>query len=225
MTESPHPSASAPLRVWDLPTRLFHWSLALSVAGALIAVEVGGDAMAWHFRFGYTVLTLLLFRLVWGFVGPRYARFASFPPRPAAAWRALRSPIAQPTAGHSPAAALSVYALLTVAGVQAVTGLFSNDAIMWDGPLRSWVSSATSDRITGWHLTNRYLLIGLIALHLAAIVWWRIRRGKRLTRAMLTGDSEGIPLGAAAADDGTGTRLKALALLAACAAAVGLLVR
>jgi uncharacterized membrane protein len=96
---------------------------------------------------------------------------------------------------------------------------------MWDGPLRKWVSSATSDMITGWHLTNRYLLIGLIALHVAAIIWWRVRHGKRLTRAMLTGDSEGAPAGAVPADDGAATRLKALLVLLACAAIVALLVR
>jgi cytochrome b len=217
--------AAPPLRVWDLPTRLFHWALVVSVVGAIIAVNVGGDAMAWHFRFGYAVVTLLLFRLVWGFVGPQYARFTSFPPRVRAAWRSLRSPGSELSPGHSPSAALSVYAMLLAASAQAVTGLFSNDAIMWDGPLRKWVSSATSDMITGWHLTNRYLLIGLIALHVAAIIWWRVRHGKRLTRAMLTGDSEGAPAGAVPADDGAATRLKALLVLLACAAIVALLVR
>jgi cytochrome b len=221
-----HLNRAPALRVWDLPIRLFHWALVVSVVGAIIAVNVGGDAMAWHFRFGYAVVTLLLFRLVWGFIGPRYARFASFPPRLRAAWRSLRSGGHGPAApGHSPAAALSVYAMLLAAGAQALTGLFSNDAIMWDGPLRKWVSSATSDMITGWHLTNRYLLIGLIALHIAAIVWWRVRHGKRLTRAMLTGDSDAAPAGAAAADDSTATRLKALAVLIVCAAIVALLVR
>ena len=68
------------LRVWDLPTRLFHWSLAACVVGAVVSVNIGGNAVGWHFRFGYAILALLLFRVVWGFAGSRYARFASFPP-------------------------------------------------------------------------------------------------------------------------------------------------
>jgi cytochrome b len=219
------PAPNKPLRVWDLPTRLFHWALALSVIGALISVNVGGDAMAWHFRFGYAVLTLLMFRLVWGFVGPRYARFSSFPPNPTAAWRALRGQAIDPAAGHSASGALSVYALLAVAGIQVLTGLFSNDAIMWDGPLRDWVTSETSDRITGWHLLNRFALIGLIVLHLGAILWWRLRHGKRLTRAMITGDMQHADPDTPAACDDRWVRLRAAVILTICAVAVGALVR
>jgi len=220
-----HPDPNKPLRVWDLPTRLFHWALALSVIGAVVSVNVGGDAMAWHFRFGYAVLTLLMFRLIWGLVGPRYARFTSFPPNPAAAWRSLRGQAGESSVGHSASGALSVYALLTVAGIQVVTGLFSNDAIMWDGPLREWVTSDTSDMITGWHLLNRFALIGLIVLHLAAILWWRLRRGKRLTQAMLTGNVQQAAPDTPAARDDASVRLRALLILIACAAAVWALVR
>lgn len=212
------------LRVWDLPTRLFHWALAFSVIGAIVSVNIGGDAMGWHFRFGYAVLTLLLFRIVWGFVGPRYARFSSFPPRLGAAWRSLRDPQGSVTPGHGASAALSVYALLLVVGIQVGTGLFSNDAIMWEGPLRNWVTSDQSDMITGWHFTNRFALIGLIVLHLLAIIWWRLRHGKRLTRAMVTGDAEGFPPATEAARDDAGMRIRALLILAICAGVVGFLV-
>src|SRR5690606_9284218 len=78
------------VRVWDLPTRLFHWALVACVIGSLVSINIGGNAVGWHFRFGYAILTLLLFRVAWGFVGPRHARFANFPPNPAAAWRYLR---------------------------------------------------------------------------------------------------------------------------------------
>ncbi len=110
------------LRIWDLPTRLFHWGLAISIAGSIISIKTGHTD--WHFRFGYLILTLLLFRLVWGFAGPRYARFSSFPPSLAAAWAYVRGRAA-PTPGHSPLAAWSVYALLASCTFQVVSGLFS----------------------------------------------------------------------------------------------------
>jgi cytochrome b len=179
---------TAKARVWDLPTRLFHWALAACVVGSLVSVNLGGNAVAWHFRFGYAILTLLLFRLAWGFVGPRYARFSSFPPSPMAALRYLRGQEA-PAAGHSPLGALSVYALLLSLAFQAGTGLFANDAIMWDGPLRNTVSNATSNWLTSLHKTNRFVLLGLIALHLAAIAFYALLKRKSLVRPMITGDA------------------------------------
>ena len=125
------------VRIWDLPTRLFHWGLAISIAGSIISIKTGHTD--WHFRFGYLILTLLLFRLVWGFAGPRYARFSSFPPSLAAAWAHIRGRAA-PTPGHSPLAAWSVYALLASCTFQVVSGLFSNDGIVWDGALRKWIT-------------------------------------------------------------------------------------
>ena len=219
------PKTPTSIRVWDLPTRLFHWGLAVSIVGAVVTANLGSDAMPWHFRFGYAVLTLLLFRVVWGWAGPHYARFASFPPRPGAALRALRDPHSVAGLGHSPAAALSVYALLIVSAIQVTTGLFSNDAIIWEGPLRNWVSSETSDRITGWHLTNRFILIALIALHLIAIIWYRWRHGKNLTKAMISGDAEAPSESAPESRDDLTLRIRAALILAACAALVGWLVR
>lgn len=216
------------IRVWDLPTRLFHWSLAVCVAGSIVSANLGGNALAWHFRFGYAILALLLFRVAWGFVGPRYARFASFPPNPGAALRHL---LAQPAyaPGHSPLGALSVYAMLVVLAVQAVTGLFANDEILWEGPLRNTVSNATSDWLTALHLSNRWLLIGLVALHLAAIAWHALVRRRRLVRAMVVGDAEFDTRSTAggsprpATDDGP-VRARAALLLAAAAALVWMVV-
>jgi cytochrome b len=91
------------VRVWDLPTRLFHWALAVCFSGFLIS----GAAMAFHFRFGYAMLTLLLFRFVWGLVGGRWSRFSSFlfSPQATLAYLKGESPI-DARAGHSPLAAL-----------------------------------------------------------------------------------------------------------------------
>lgn len=212
------------VRIWDLPTRVFHGLLALCVIGSVVSVKFGGNAIAWHFRFGYAILALLLFRLIWGFVGPRYARFTSFPPDPRAALANLRG-AAHPAGGHNPLGAFSVYAMLAALAFQAVSGLFANDSIMWDGPLRPWVTEATSELVTRWHRLNRYLLLGLIGLHLAAIAWYSLRRGQRLVGPMLTGDRQVDPgMAPAPARDDARVRLGALALLTVCAAAVAALI-
>jgi len=211
------------IRVWDLPTRLFHWALAACVVGSLVSVNLGGNAVAWHFRFGYAILTLLLFRLVWGFAGPRYARFASFRPSPSAALAHLRRGGAKPDRpGHTPLGALSVHAMLLALAFQAATGLFANDAIMWDGPLRNLVSNATSDWLTGLHKINRFVLIGLVLLHLVAIGWYTLFKREPLLRPMITGDREFGPATAAlaAAADGARERVLALAVLAISAGVV-----
>lgn len=209
------------VRIWDLPTRAFHWLLAACVTGSIVSVQIGGNAIAWHFRFGYAILALVLFRLIWGWVGPRYARFASFPPHPGAALASLRG-APHDGAGHNPLGAFSVYALLAAVAFQAASGLFANDSIMWDGPLKHLVSSETSDRITTLHRLNRFVLLGLIGLHLAAIAWHALRLRERLVRPMIDGDRRyppGAPLPEPARDDAR-IRLGAAALLALCAAAV-----
>lgn len=212
-------SATRAVRVWDLPTRLFHWALAACIVGSLVSVNVGGNAVGWHFRFGYAILTLVLFRVLWGFAGPRYARFASFPPNPAAALRYLRG-AGNGSPGHSPLGAFSVYALLAALGFQAGTGLFANDAIMWDGPLKVLVSNATSDWLTKLHKINRFVVIALIALHLAAIAWYSWVRRQSLVRPMIVGDKRLEDTGARPAADGVRERVLALALLGVSAALV-----
>jgi cytochrome b len=212
------------VRIWDLPTRIFHWLLVLVMLGSFITVNLPGDWMEWHFRFGYAALTLLLFRLMWGFVGPRYARFSSFAPNPFTAWAYLRGQSAV-HAGHNPLGAWSVYALLLLLSFQIGTGLFSNDAILWDGPLRSWVSGDTSDFLTRLHKLNRWLLIGWVVLHLAAISYYRFVKKQALVRAMLSGDALVEPLSAVPARDDALVRLAGLALLGISALAVWALVR
>lgn len=220
------------LRVWDLPTRAFHWALAACVIGSLATIRIGGEAIAWHFRCGYAILALILFRLAWGFVGPRYARFRSFPPNPAAAWREFRgrgSGVSEEyPPGHSPLGALSVYAMLLALAVQVSTGLFSSDAILWDGPLKNLVSNDASDLLTRIHKVNRLVLVALVALHLAAIAYYRIARGRGLVGPMLSGDSEPGPGGATCpepARDDAAVRVGAMLLMAGCAAAVWWIVR
>lgn len=223
--DSPPPAAPAPrrVRVWDLPTRLFHWSLVGCVIASFVTAELGGDLMAWHFRLGYTALALLLFRLVWGFVGTHHARFANFPPSLRATLAYLRGKRAHGL-GHNPLGAWSVYAMLTVLLFQAVSGLFANDDVMWDGPLRRFVSDDTSHVVSVLHRSNQFLMYALIGLHVAALAFYALVRKQRLVPAMVTGDKQIAAEADAPAVCDTGRqRALALAVFAIAAAVVAVI--
>lgn len=131
----------AAIRVWDLPTRAFHWALVACVVGLVISGNIGGNAMTWHFRFGYCVITLLMFRVVWGFVGGHWSRFASFVYPPTQIMAYLRTGgDASHKVGHNPLGALSVLAMLGILMLQVASGLMSDDEISASGPLVRWVS-------------------------------------------------------------------------------------
>jgi cytochrome b len=231
-----HLPADSPrsVRVWDLPTRLFHWSLAACIVGSVASAKIGGNAMVWHFRLGYVVFALLLFRLLWGIVGGRWSRFSSFLFSPATAWRYLRgrvSPAEHLDVGHNPLGALSVFALLTVLAVQVGTGLVADDEIANLGPLNRFVSTDTGLSATAWHKEGgQWLILGLVGLHLAAIAFYTWR-GQGLVGAMVDGDKT-LPADAVAdalADppasrDNGATRTLALALMAACTGLVAWIV-
>jgi cytochrome b len=216
------------VRVWDLPTRVFHWTLAACVVGAVVSAKIGGNAMDWHMRLGYAVLTLLAFRLAWGFVGGRWSRFASFVYRPSALLRYLRGRSRDDEwheVGHSPLGALSVFALLAVLLAQVATGLVADDEIATAGPLVKYVSGALSSLATGWHKNvGQFAILALVALHVGAIAFYWRRHRRNLVGPMLHGDK---PLAAhvPAASDGPRERVAAAALLLACATGVAWLVR
>ena len=206
------------VRIWDLPTRLFHWALAACVVALVVTAKVGGNAMEWHFRLGYAVLALLVFRILWGLVGGRWSRFAAFLYSPARLLRYLRgTPHPEDGIGHSPLGALSVFALLAALAAQVVTGLLSDDEIAFAGPLTRFVSSAVVGQATGYHKDiGQYLVLGLVALHLLAIVFYVAVRRQRLVRPMLQGDKH-LSAPAAASRDDWASRLAALLVLAASA--------
>lgn len=175
--------------VWDLPVRLFHWLLVLCIAGAWITGEK--EAFDWHMRFGYAVLALVLFRLIWGVVGSETARFARFVRGPAAIrdhLAELRAPGRMaPHVGHNALGALAVIALLAIVGLQATSGLFTSDGILVDGPLVAHVSGATASLMRSIHLNNFNLLLGLVGLHVAAILAYAGWKRLDLVRPMVTG--------------------------------------
>lgn len=207
------------IRIWDLPTRLFHWALAACIVGAYVSVKLGGLCMEWHVRFGLATLGLIIFRLCWGIVGPRYARFTTFVRGPSAIKRYLQGAIAP--AGHNPLGAWSVIALIGVVAFQAISGLYATDDIMTQGPLYARVDESVAAWFTSWHHTNEWIIIGLVALHLLAVAWYAGVRRKRLVRPMITGNArpQDVPPGTTAAEDGPRVWLRAL-LVAAIAAGV-----
>jgi cytochrome b len=208
--------------VWDLPTRAFHWTLAAAVIGLVISAKIGGNAMVWHMRLGLVVLALLTFRIVWGLVGGRWSRFASFIYAPAAVLRYLRGehrPGDHFEVGHSPLGALSVFALIALLLVQVGTGLISDDEIATTGPLNRYVASATGIAATGWHKGyGQWILLGLVGLHVVAIIIYKLR-GKNLLTPMITGDKL-LPASVPATQDSLASRSLAVVVLAACAALV-----
>ncbi len=215
------------VRVWDLPVRLFHWALAALVIAAIITVKIGGNALQWHFYCGYAVLSLLGFRILWGVVGTRYARFSSFGCSPSAIVKhmgELKNGRAVRYLGHTPIGSLSVLAILVVVLMQAGSGLFSNDDIASEGPLVKFISKELSDRISWFHTeVNAYLIYGLIAVHVAAVGFYYFRKKEDLVTPMVTGDKEWAE-SVVDVRDNWGRRAVALVLLGICALGVYYLV-
>jgi len=200
----------------------------LTIVGSVVSAQIGGNAMVWHFRFGFVVFVLLAFRLLWGLVGGRWSRFASFVYAPSTVWRYLRGRAAAGEAldvGHSPLGSLSVFALLVLLAVQVATGLVADDEIANVGPLNRFVAAATARTATSWHADGGApLIIALVVLHVGAIVYYLRRRGIDLVRPMVVGD-KALPAGTPASADGWPQRLLALALLVLCTAIVTWVVR
>lgn len=177
------------IRIWDLPIRLFHWFLVLCIITSFITVKIGGNAMELHALSGYCILTLIIFRLSWGLIGSYHARFINFVPSPRVLIQYLSGKISGGL-GHNPLGALSVLALLSSVGVQAVTGLFTNDDIAFEGPFAKYVSSGTVELLTSIHYFNEKILIAVIVLHLCAILYYQKFKGENLIKPMLQGDKE-----------------------------------
>ena len=215
-----------PVRIWDLPTRVFHVLLAVLVTAAVVTAEVGGAWMPWHLRCGEAVLTLLAFRWAWGLAGGRWSRFANFLPWPARLVRALRGRAgAHEGIGHNALGALSVWAFLLLLSVQVATGLVADDDIDTVGPLNAHVGHRLAKSASRWHAGwGADLILALIALHVLAIAWYTLRRREPLLRAMWSGDKP-LPPATPASRDDTASRLLALAIWLAAAIGVWALVR
>ncbi|MRG70137.1 hypothetical protein GH722_00025 [Alphaproteobacteria bacterium HT1-32] len=177
--------------VWDFPTRLFHWLLAALVAFSWYSAEFSDslDARDWHAYSGYAILGLVIFRIIWGFIGGRYARFRTFLRGPGAIADYLRGRTT--SRGHNPLGALSVIGLLVLLLIQTVTGLMSNDDILFEGPLFHLVDKETSDLMTTVHHYSWSVLQILIVVHLVAVLAYLIVKRDNLILPMITGKKAG----------------------------------
>jgi len=180
------------VKIWDGVTRLWHWLLAVVVITNWIFGEfMSFDTVVWHFYLGYTVLGLLAFRLVWGLIGPAPIRWTTLWPRPRtllAYLKTVRRREPSGTPGHNPLGALSVLALLLVLAGQAGTGLFiESEDFFESGPLAGYVEQATLYQLTWWHHFFSKVLLGLVALHLAALLFYAVWKRENLIKPMING--------------------------------------
>ena len=214
-------------RVWDIPVRVFHWLLVALIVVSFTTAQIGGNAMRIHELSGFSILALVLFRVLWGIFGSTYARFSDFVrhPRQAIEYaRSLRRGRSAFYAGHNPLGGWMVVALLLCLLVQTATGLFANDDVMTEGPLFDWVSKRTSDILSRIHEVNVYVLLALITLHVAAALYYLWGKRENLILPLFTGRKQ-----VRKAQDVPASRdaplWLALVLVAVCAVGVYLLVR
>jgi len=178
-----------PMRVWDAPTRLFHWLVVLLLPACYVAAKAG--LMEWHFRSGYALLTLVLFRLVWGFWGSETSRFARFLVSPVAGLRHLaqfgrREPDMQ--VGHNAAGGWMVLVMLLLLAIEIGSGLCANDGLgLYEGPLAKYAGEQASDIATVVHGWTKWVLFAAIGLHIVAIVLYAVIKKQNLVRPMITG--------------------------------------
>ena len=178
------------VKVWDLPVRIFHWTLVLLIAFSWWSGKEGGNVMQYHMWSGYAILTLVLFRVVWGFCGSSSARFTDFVrgPRAAIAYlRTLTERRAGAHLGHNPLGGWNVVLLLVCILIQAGTGLFANDDIVTEGPLYKLVTKERSDFLTAIHYYNFYVILALAAAHIGAVLFYLIYKADNLVKPMFTG--------------------------------------
>ncbi len=175
--------------VWDFPTRLFHWLLVISIAFQYVSTEILDDAMQWHFYVGYWILGLVLFRLIWGFVGHVYSRFSAFVCSPVKTFNYLTGKDEKVYLTHNPAGAWSVIVLLTIISTQAVSGLFITDDIFLDGPYHSVVSSDFADAANWVHHNVINALWAFIVIHLIAVFAYQFK-GHKLVQGMVHGKKQ-----------------------------------
>ena len=203
------------VRVWDLPTRMFHGLLIIVFVALFLTGKLGAGALRWHVWFGYVAASLVLFRLAWGVAGGYWSRFANFGCAPAMVVRQVRGDRSLPhTLGHSPLGSLSVLAMLTALLLQVCSGMFADDTVEFAGPLTTLVSDATVRALTRYHkAVGQPLLLTLIGLHVGAVVYHALTSRAEVLRAMWTGDKL-APAGSHASADGPWRRLLALVLWA-----------
>jgi cytochrome b len=175
------------VKVWDFPTRFFHWSMLLLLAGLWLSAENG--EMQWHQVFAYLLMILLSVRILWGLIGSETSRFTSFVVSPVKALAYLTTKPKPTQLGHNPLGGYMVVTMLAVLVVQLATGLFSTDEVFTEGPLYSMVDESLALGLTWVHKMNFNLLLALAGIHVFAVLGYLIK-GDNLIKPMLTGYKE-----------------------------------
>ncbi|WP_051560117.1 cytochrome b/b6 domain-containing protein [Marinobacterium jannaschii] len=177
------------VKVWDLPIRLFHWSMVFMLL-FLWRSGTQGEMMDLHFIIGYLLGLLVLFRIFWGFAGSRYARFSDFIRSPLTTVKSIPTLWRRGDAasvGHNPLGGWMIAAMLLTLLAQVGVGLGTSDDVLYDGPLVAVLSEDWVARLSGWHMDGFVLLQWLIGLHIAAVLWHEVFHKERITAAMLSG--------------------------------------
>jgi len=174
--------------IWDLPLRIFHWSFACTILGSWYTSENKGEYIELHIQLGYVAIGLLLFRVLWGIIGPKHARFSQFIPSPRSLFSYLRkSDKYKGSPGHNPLGALMVILMIVLITIQTMSGLFINDDVFSSGPYYGSISKGLEKVMIFLHHNTFDLMIGAIALHISAIVYyWRVKK-QNLVLPMFTG--------------------------------------
>ncbi|MFI5014461.1 MAG: cytochrome b/b6 domain-containing protein [Hyphomicrobiales bacterium] len=209
---------------WDLPTRLFHWALLLLIIDGYVSRHYGYSDLTWHKWNGYGILTLIIFRIIWGFVGGSTARFLAFFPTPMAMLRYGASLIgarSQRFLGHNPLGAAMILAMLLVIFVQGLTGLFNSDDVLFDGPFVKLVSERAVKLAGVLHHYNFELILILVSIHVAANLFYHFIKREPLIAAMLTGEKPAADYLDAQEARGGSSRLAVICLAVAAALVLG----
>lgn len=183
-------SSSTPVKIWDIPTRVFHWSLVAGIAFLWWSGETGGNAMDWHVVIGVAVIALVFFRIIWGFMGSDTARFSQFIKSPIQALHHFTELPTRKTAyhaGHNPLGGWVVLVILSLVLAQGIAGLFATDDIMVEGPLMHLVSASTAEFLTKVHHLIFNILLLIVALHIAAVLFYRFYKQTNLIKGMVLG--------------------------------------
>jgi len=190
MTNMEKQAVKTRVLVWDLPTRLFHWTLALVLAGSWLSHEMEASGFAAHQFLGYSALGLVLWRIAWGFVGPPFARFTSFlrgPGRVIAYLRGTGAGKESNRLGHNPAGGWAILLMLALVVLQSISGLFNGGELLMEGPWHHVLDKPWKGVVRDAHEVGFTLLLLMVALHLTAIAVYRLRHGQGLVTAMVTG--------------------------------------
>ena len=175
------------VKVWDLPTRIFHWALVLAMS-ASVSTVLFFEHMVWHARFGYVLFTLLFFRVVWGVIGGYWSRFINFLPSVSASMAYLRQPGHWTRAGHNPLGSWSVFVMLVLIGLQIITGMASDDDAGFTGPLTPYISGRWVSKATTYHSAiGKWLLLAMVIIHTAAVLYHTFYKKIPLVKAMVNG--------------------------------------